>query len=71
MLVYSFLYRLLPINGFLIHVIGFVFTLAVTALIEYHVALTKVERNRITDLIVTRMRKNKSIQNNNVNGHGE
>ena len=71
MLVYSFLYRLLPINGFLIHLIGFVFTLAVTALIEYHVALTKVERNRITDLIVTRMRKNKSIQNNNVNGHGE
>lgn len=55
MLIYCFLYRLLLINGFLVHLIGFIFTLAVTALVEYYVALTKVERNRVTDLIIKRI----------------
>lgn len=57
MLVFCFLYRSLPINGFLVHLIGFVFTLVVTALVEYHIALSEVERNRIKDLIASRMRK--------------
>ena len=61
MLVYCFLYRLLPINGFFVHLIGVVFTLAVTALVEYYIALTKVERNRVTDLIVSRIRINNHI----------
>lgn len=59
MMVYCFIYRTLPINGFLSHLIGFVFTLGVTAIVEYHVALTKVEKNRITDLFTNRIYKNR------------
>jgi hypothetical protein len=51
---------MLPINGFLVHLAGFLFTFVVTALVEYSVALTKDEKNKVTDLIVNRfIKKNK------------
>ncbi|MBO4825938.1 MAG: oligosaccharide flippase family protein [Prevotella sp.] len=56
MLVYCFIYRMLPIDGFFVHLAGFVFTLVVTALVEYYVALTKEEKSKVTDLIVSRFR---------------
>ena len=57
MLVYCFIYRSLPINGFLLHLVGFILTLLVTAIVEYYVALTKDERNRITNLLLSRLCK--------------
>lgn len=57
MLVYCFIYRSIHINGFLLHMVGFILTLFVTALVEYYVALTKDERNRITDFVASRIRK--------------
>lgn len=57
MLVYCFLYRLLPINGFILHLAGFILTLLVTAVVEYYVALTKDERHRITNLLLSRVCK--------------
>ena len=59
MLVYSFLYKMIPINGFLPHLVGFVFTFIATALVEYYVALNKDEKNKIIGLIVSRINKNK------------
>lgn len=61
MLVYCILYKMLPINGFFVHLAGFVFTFVVTALVEYSVALTKDEKNKVTDLIVNRFIKKNRV----------
>lgn len=61
MLVYCILYKMLPINGFLIHLAGFALTLLVTALVEYYVALTKDEKGKVTDLIVSRFIKRNRV----------
>lgn len=57
MLVYCFIYRSFPINGFILHLAGFVLTLLITAVVEYYVALTKDERHRIMNLLLSRICK--------------
>lgn len=57
MLIYSLLYKMIPMNGFLPHLIGFILTFIVTAVVEYYVALTKDERHRITNLLLSRICK--------------
>lgn len=59
MLVYSLLYKMVPMNGFLPHLIGFILTFIVTALLEYYVALNKDEKIKIIDLVASRIIKKK------------